>query len=88
MKFVEDPRIGVGFKCFIFSWVYFGIYVLILMILSYHLGWEPSVLGLPRWIAIGNILFPIFSMIILVFAVGKFIPDIPLEDDDKENEEK
>jgi uncharacterized membrane protein YhdT len=45
-------------------------------------------MGLPRWVAIGNILVPIVFILALVFVIEKFIPDVPLTDDeDSENKE-
>jgi len=87
MKFIEDPRIKVSRKSFIIAWVFYLIYVGVIMFLSYKLGIKPFVWGLPRWVAIGNILIPFAFVVILIFVVEKFIPDIPLTDDNKENGE-
>ncbi len=87
MKFVEDPRIKVGRKGLFLSWLYFSIYLLAIMVLSYVLGIKPYIWGLPRWVAIGNLLVPIVFILALVLVVEKFIPDIPLTDDE-ESEEK
>jgi len=87
MKFVEDPRIKIGRKGLALSWLYFTIYLIVIMTLSYILGTKPYVFGLPRWVAIGNILVPVVFVILLIFVVERFIPDIPLTDDE-EREEK
>lgn len=88
MKFIEDPRIKIARKSLALSWVYFTIYLIVIMGFSYFLGIKPYLLGLPRWVAIGNILVPIVFILALVFVIEKFIPDIPLTDDeDSENKE-
>lgn len=56
--------------------------------LSYILGTKPYVFGLPRWVAIGNIIVPVFFVLLLIFVVEKFLPDISLtEDEDLEKKE-
>ncbi|HDZ26306.1 hypothetical protein LCGC14_1178050 [marine sediment metagenome] len=88
MKFIEDPRIKIARKTFALSWIYFTIYLLVIMGCSYFLGIKPYLMGLPRWVAIGNILVPIVFILALVFVIEKFIPDVPLTDDeDSENKE-
>jgi len=88
MKFVEDPRMKVCRKSFYLAWLYFSIYVLVIMLLSYVLGTKPYVLGLPRWVTIGNILIPIVFIVLLIFVVEKLIPNIPLTDDDEQEGKK
>lgn len=55
--------------------------------LSYCLGIEPYTLGLPRWVAVGNLFVPFLFVLGLIFVVEKFIPDVPLTDREKEEEE-
>lgn len=88
MKFFEDPRIKVCRKSLAISWIFFTIYIIAVMSLSYILGTKPYVWGLPRWMAIGNILVPAIFVILLIFVVEKFIPDIPLTDNEEESKEK
>lgn len=87
MKFIEDSRVKTGRKSFALAWIYYSIYLIVIMGLSYFLGIKPYVWGLPRWVAIGNILVPVMFVILLIFVVEKFIPDIPLTDE-KESEEE
>ena len=88
MKFIEDSRIRIGRKSFALAWLYYTIYLLIIMGLSYILGTKPYVFGLPRWVAIGNIIVPVFFVLLLILVVEKFIPDISLtEDEDLEKKE-
>jgi uncharacterized membrane protein YhdT len=54
------------------------------MAASYLLGIKQRLWGLPRWVAIGNILLPVAFVILLVFVVEKLIPDVSLTDDPKE----
>ncbi len=88
MKFIEDPRIKVCRKSLGISWLFFTIYLIVIMGLSYILGTKPYVWGLPRWMAIGNILVPTVFVILLIFVVEKFIPDISLTDDEEELKKK
>jgi len=88
MKFDEDPRIKVARKSLALSWLYFTIYVIVIMACSYFLGIKPLVLGLPRWVAIGNILVPALFVIGLIFFIEKLIPDIPLTDNEESEEKK
>ena len=88
MKFIEDPRIKVGRKSLVLAWLYFFIYLIVIMGSSYLLGIKPYLWGLPRWVAIGNIVVPIVFVIMLIFVVEKFIPDVSLTDDEEEQEKK
>lgn len=83
MKFIEDPRIKVARKTLTLAWLFFAIYLLVIMVISYTLGLKPYIWGLPRWVTIGNIIVPIVFLAILVFVVEKLIPDIPLTDDEE-----
>lgn len=82
MKFTEDPRIKAGRRNFGLAWLYYTFYLLVMMGLSYLLGTKPYVLGLPRWVAVGNILVPVVFVVLLIFVVERFVPDISLTDDE------
>ncbi len=86
MKFSEDPRVRVARKCLALAWIYFSLYLLIYMGLSYTLGIKPYVLGLPRWVTFGNLLVPLLFVLMLIFVAEKLIPDIPLTDEEEEEE--
>ena len=86
MKFIEDPRIKVARKCLALAWIYFFLYLTVIMVTSYVLGTEPCVWGLPRWVAVHNIIVPVVFGILLIFVVEKFMPDIPLNNDDEKSE--
>ena len=58
MKFIEDPRIKVARRGLVIAWIFFAFYLVVILVLSYALGIKPYVLGLPRWVAIGNLLVP------------------------------
>jgi len=83
MKFVEDPRVKIARKIMVLGWLYFTLYLVVIMVLSFVLGTRPFVFGLPRWVAIGNLAVPFFFVILLIFVAEKFIPDIPLTDDEE-----
>ncbi|MFP4081154.1 MAG: DUF997 family protein [Candidatus Aminicenantes bacterium] len=88
MKFFEDPRAKAGRKGFALAWIYFTIYVAVIMVLSFTLGNKPYVWGLPRWVAIGNVVIPVVFVGLLIWVVEKLMPDIPLTDsEDSEKEE-
>lgn len=82
MKFSEDPRMKVARKCLAISWIFFSLYLIAVMSASYMLGVRPYVWGLPRWMAIGNILIPAIFVVLLIFVIEKFIPDVSLLDED------
>lgn len=88
MKFIEDPRIKVAKKTLALSWLYFTIFLIFIMGCSFLLGIEPYVWSLPAWVAIGNVLVPIVFVVLLIFVIEKFVPDIPLTDKEQESEEE
>jgi len=87
MKFVEDPRIKVARRGLAIAWIFFAIYLLVYLGLSYTLGNDPYVLGLPRWVTFGNLFTPFLFVILLIFVTEKLIPDVPLANEKKEDEE-
>ncbi len=84
MRPVEDPRIKVSRRAFFLAWVFFSAYVIAVMGASYFLGIKPRLWGLPLWVAVGNILVPAVFVILLIFLVEKFIPDVFLTDEEIE----
>jgi len=88
MKFIEDSRVKISRKVFTLAWIYYALYLLFIMGSSYLLGVRPYIWGLPCWVFIGNILVPVVFVLLLIFLAERFIPDIPLtEDEDSEREE-
>jgi uncharacterized membrane protein YhdT len=87
MKFVEDPRIKVARRVFAIAWIFFAIYLIAYLGLSYSLGSEPYILGLPRWVTFGNLFCPFLFVVLLIFVAEKLIPDVPLADEEEEDEE-
>ena len=83
MEFIEDPRIKVARRSLALAWIFLTVYLLVIMTASYTLGITPYMWGLPRWIAIGNIIIPIIFIILLVFVAEKCIPDISMTDDEE-----
>jgi len=88
MKFTEDPRIKTSRKVLALAWLYFTFYLIAIMSSSYLLGIRPFIWGLPRWVAIGNIIVPVVFVILLIFVAERFIPDIPLKEDEDSEKEK
>ena len=88
MKFTEDPRIKIAQKTLALSWLYFTIFLIFIMGCSFLLGIKPYIWGLPAWVAIGNVVVPIAFVIILIFVIEKFVPDIPLTDIEQKSEEE
>jgi uncharacterized membrane protein YhdT len=84
MKWIEDPRAKVSRRAFLLAWIFFAVYLLAVMAASYLLGIKPRLWGLPQWVAVGNMLLPVCFVILLIFIVEKFIPDVSLTDDDTE----
>lgn len=78
----EDKRIKKARKIFILAWTYFALYLAVMMSLTYALGIKPYIWGLPAWVAVANLLVPLFFIIILIPVVEFFIPDISLTDEE------
>jgi uncharacterized membrane protein YhdT len=87
MKFIEDPRIKAARRSLLVAWVFFALYLIVYMGLSYTLGIKPYVLGLPFWVAVGNLFIPFLFVLGLIFVVEIFIPDVPLTDQETEEKE-
>ena len=84
----KDKRKKLGHWSFAFSWLYYTFYLLVIMVASYFLGTKPYVWGLPRWVALGNIVVPTVFVILLIFITEKIIPDTSLIDnEDKRDKE-
>jgi len=88
MKFEEDSRIKIARKTLVLSWLYFTVFLIFIMGCSFLIGIRPYIWGLPAWVAIGNIVVPIVFVIMLIFAIEKFVSDIPMTDDDQKSEEE
>jgi uncharacterized membrane protein YhdT len=85
---MEDPRMKICRRSFAISWFFFTLYVFAVMYFSYALGTKPYVFGLPRWLAIGNVLVPAFFVLLLIVVVETLIPDIPLTDSEEDVEDE
>jgi uncharacterized membrane protein YhdT len=85
---MEDPRMKICRRSFAVSWLFFTLYVFAVMFFSYALGTKPYVFGLPRWLAIGNVLVPGLFVLLLIVVVEALIPDIPLTDADDDVEDE
>ena len=88
MKFVEDPRIKVARRGLAVAWIYFAVYLLVYLGLSYTLGSVPYVLGLPRWVTYVNLFTPFLFVVMLIFVAEKLIPDVPLSDEEEDGEDE
>ena len=87
MRETPDQRPVIAKRVAIFAWIFLSGFLSVIMAASYLLGNEPMIMGLPAWVAIGNILVPIVFVGILIFAVERFIPDISLDDDNSPTED-
>jgi uncharacterized membrane protein YhdT len=88
MKSIKDPRIKHARKSLLIAWIFFFFYISAILLSSYLLGIKPYLWGLPRWVSIGCIIVPFIFVILLIFVVEKFFPDIALTDDTTEEEAK
>ncbi|MGB8951478.1 MAG: DUF997 family protein [Candidatus Aminicenantales bacterium] len=88
MNFKEDPRIRESRKCLALAWIFFFTYLAAIMLLSYLLGTKPYLWGLPRWVAVGNIIIPVVFVVLLIVVSEKFIGDTVLTDPDEKEERK
>lgn len=87
MRLTEDPTVKVSRRTFFLAWVFFFVYLVGVMAASYLLGKEPLLLGLPRWVTIGNIVLPVCFVILLIVVVEKLIPNVSLTDEKTEQKE-
>lgn len=87
MKFRQDPRIQIARKSLVVSWVFFGVFVFLVLVLSYSMGNKPYIFGLPRWVAMGAVLVPTVFTVLVIFIAEKLIPDIPLTDEERFSDE-
>lgn len=88
MKFEADPRMKIARRALLLSWVYYAVFVLAVIILGSSLKIKPQLLGLPAWAAVSVVFVPIVFVILLIFLIGKIIPDIPLTDEGFERNKK
>ena len=75
-----DQRPVIARRVAIFAWLFLTGFLSVIMTASYLLGNEPTIFGLPAWVAVGNVLVPIIFVGLLIIAVERFIPDVPLDD--------
>jgi uncharacterized membrane protein YhdT len=87
MKFTEDPRMKAARKSLAFAFIFYTIFLAVSLIFFYGLGTKPYLFGMPLWAAVGVILFPALSVILVIPLVEHFIPDVPLADDEEEDTE-
>jgi len=87
----SPDRSSVARRVALFAWIFLSGFLSVIMAFSYLLGNEPRILGLPAWVAIGNVLVPIIFVGLLIVLVEKLIPDVNLDDvgakSEKGNEE-
>ncbi len=87
MRFDEDTRIRVSRKILALAWLFFSLYLAAIMGVSFTVGTEPYLWGLPRWVAIGNLIVPVVFVLLLIVVAERFIPDVPMTDDEGDMEE-
>lgn len=74
-------------KSLAFAFIFYTVFLILSFVFFYGLGTEPYLFGMPLWAAVGVILFPILSVILVIPLVEHFIPDVPLTDDKEEEKE-
>lgn len=84
MQFEEDPRIKVARKGLALSWTFYSIFLATAMGVAAAFGNEPTLFGLPRWVALACIIVPALFVVALIPIVEKLIPDISLSDEKEE----
>jgi uncharacterized membrane protein YhdT len=77
-KFVEDPRFRVCFREMLFSYGFYFVFFLVVMVATYSLGKE-LVLGFPLWFLIAGAVIPVIFIVILYFIVERVFQDTPLD---------
>lgn len=62
------------------AWAFYSAYLATILLTSYLVGESPVLWGLPRWVAVGNVVVPVAFVVLLILVVEKGIPDIALDD--------
>lgn len=83
MKFIEDRRVKIAKRLWGISWIFYTVFLIFLMGMSYISGIKPYIFGLPRWVLLGNVVVPIVFVIALIFVAEKLIPELPLTDEEE-----
>lgn len=78
----RDPRNAVAKRGLALSWTFFTLFLATVLGLAAVGGQEPLLFGLPRWVALACFAAPALFVAILVPAVERLLPDIPLGDDE------
>lgn len=87
MKFIEDPRMKAARKSLAFAFIFYTAFLVLSFVFIYGFGVEPYLFGMPLWAAVGVILFPALSVILVIPLVEHFIPDVSLTEDEEEEQE-
>ena len=88
-QITEDPRFKVCVREMLFSYGFYFVFFLAVMVATYSLG-KRLVLGLPLWFLIAGIVIPVSFIIILYFVAERVFEDTPLDpylEEDKEVKE-
>ncbi len=87
MKFTEDPRMKAARKSLAFAFIFDTVFLILSFVFFYGLGTKPYLFGMPLWAAVGVIIFPALSVILVIPLVEYFIPDVPFTEDEEEEGE-
>lgn len=83
----EDPRFSIARRVARLAWIFMSVFLAAVMAASYLLGNDPSIMGLPAWIAVGNLILPVLFVVLLILVVERFIPDVHLDDSESPGED-
>ena len=87
MKFTEDPRMKAARKSLAFACIFYTVFLILSFVFFYGLGTKPLLFGMPLWAAVGVIIFPALSVVLVIPLVEHFIPDVSLTEDEEEETE-
>ena len=73
-------------KSLAFACIFYTVFLILSFVFFYGLGAKPYLFGMPLWAAVGVIIFPALSEILVIPLVEHFIPDVPLTEDEEEEE--
>lgn len=83
----EDPRIRIARGLLAFAWIFYTVFILSTMILTYALGVRPLLWGLPLWVCLGSIIAPAIFIVLLIVFIERLVPDISMSSDPEETSE-
>jgi uncharacterized membrane protein YhdT len=79
MKIKEDHRLGFARRLWLISWLFYGVFVVVISIVAYSGQMTPYMFGLPAWLVKAEFFVPVIFIVALIILIEKLVPNIDLE---------